>query len=189
MLNDYSVIIEESSKIMKFTLIYKNNKKQYSRNSFLIPEYLTNNQASIMENFNDEIFFSDYQNKIFLRHFEFLGKSYNIAINDSKDEWEILSDNKLINNFLCYKVVKKGNKSQFPVLWIAPELNFPIGPNEFDNFPGMILEVNYKLYSIYCEKIYFEKNEEEIEFIQAPEGEVLTKEEFQKILEKAKKNL
>lgn len=185
--NDYVTMIDESSKIIKFTLIFKNNKKHFSRNSFIIPDYLNANQASFMANFKDEIHYSDYQNNIYINHYEFQGKYYNIINNERKDEWEITSETKLINDFLCYKVVKKGNKIQFPVIWFAPELNFPIGPLDLNNFPGMVLEVNYKVLTIFCEKIEFEKDGVDFGQIKQPHGIQMTDDEFEKIIEKAKR--
>ena len=189
MLSDYSIMINEGSKIIEFTLIYKNNKKHFSRNSFIIPEFLTKYQASFMANFKDEIHYSDYQNNIYINHYEFQGKYYNIINNERKDEWEILPETKLINNFLCYKAVKKGNNIPYPIIWFAPELNFPIGPHELNNFPGMVLEVDYKLFSIFCEKIEFEKDGVDFGPIKQPQGIQMTVDEIKKIFDKAKRGL
>jgi GLPGLI family protein len=142
-----------------------------------------------MSNFKDEIHYSDYKNKIFINHFEFQGKNYNIINNQSTDDWEITSETKLINEFLCYKVVKKDNKSPFPIIWLAPELNFPIGPFDFNNFPGMILEVNYKILTIFCDKIEFENENLHFGNIQEPKGILMSYEDFKKIIETAKKGL
>lgn len=183
--NDYLIMIEESSKIMTFTLVYKNNKKHFSRNSFITPEYLNANQTLFMTNFKDEIHFADYKNKIFINHYEFQGKKYNLINEEIIDDWEITSETKLINAFLCYKVVKKGNKSQFPIIWFAPELSFPIGPFDFNNFPGMVLEVNYKILTVFCEKIEFENEYLDFGPITEPQGISITNEEFKKIFDKA----
>jgi GLPGLI family protein len=69
-----------------------------------------------------------------------------------KDNWQLHSETKMIDNFLCYKAtnihrVKNGSNKIFnhPVIaWYCPELPFPYGPNGYNNLPGLILQLQVR---------------------------------------------
>lgn len=72
--------------------------------------------------------------------------------------WELTNDSKKINNFLCFKAIKKiqyTNGFKLPdgslkifekniIAWYSPELPFSHGPLGYGGLPGMILELQTK---------------------------------------------
>jgi GLPGLI family protein len=106
--------------------------------------------------------------------------------------WNITSESKIIDNYLCYKAeyIKKikvngVEKSKLVIAWFAPSLPYPYGPNGYNGLPGLILELNEIANK---SKKYFLKNinlydvQKEIVF---PKGIVITEEEFINNLSKA----
>ena len=86
-------------------------------------------------NLKDKLLFSDYG--------EFLIKT------PSNHNWNILSESKKIDNYLCYKATctesytARDGKTKERVItaWFCPELPYSFGPLEFNGLPGLILEL------------------------------------------------
>lgn len=76
-------------------------------------------------------------------------------------DWKITDDTKKIKGYLCIKAkpininpMFKKNFSLIPTfIWFCPDLNFKASPSLFSNLPGAILEINYKNFDIYIDKI------------------------------------
>ncbi|MCK8142224.1 GLPGLI family protein [Flavobacterium sp. I-SCBP12n] len=68
-----------------------------------------------------------------------------------KSDWNLTSETKLIDNYLCYKATSSnkvvyGDKVwNHPVVaWYCPKLPFPYGPIGYGNLPGLILELQVR---------------------------------------------
>lgn len=67
----------------------------------------------------------------------------------SNHNWNILSESKKIDNYLCYKATctesytARDGKTKERVItaWFCPELPYSFGPLEFNGLPGLILEL------------------------------------------------
>lgn len=187
-LNEYQKMLFLSNEIMTFELLYYANKMLYFRKDFMIPEHVSSIQKKLLKAFQNDIFYFDFENQIYYKHTEFLNKKYNIRLFEEKPKWEILNETKLINGYLCYKAIKKNLNSSDSVVWFTPEINFQIGPADSQFLPGFVLEYDFKMYKIYCEKIDFTLSEEEIKSIQNPKGIDVNEDELKKIVDKAKQN-
>ncbi len=64
-------------------------------------------------------------------------------------EWQITSESKTIDNFLCYKAIgfetitnkKVGRVKKAIIAWFCPEIPYSYGPLHFGGLPGLILEL------------------------------------------------
>lgn len=102
--------------------------------------------------------------------------------------WEITTETKTIHGYLCYKAVYKYDykardgqtKTNVVTAWFAPELPFGYGPKNYNNLPGLILELNEKETTFLASKITLSDTDVKINF---PKGKSVTREEYeQKVL-------
>lgn len=103
-----------------------------------------------------------------------------LRIVERKNEWVLTKETKKIGQFKCYKAIRKNSKSSYNVIaWYAPELPFPFGPREFNGLPGIILELEFKNYIFFANKV--DLNDLEFVPIEKPsEGEKITYEDWKK---------
>ncbi len=65
------------------------------------------------------------------------------------DNWVLSGETKQIGNYLCRKAITSrsseteccGTYISHITAWYAPELPYPFGPADYDNLPGLVLEV------------------------------------------------
>lgn len=105
-----------------------------------------------------------------------------------KLEWEITTETKTIDNYLCYKAIyldkfvnRKGIVTSVPITaWFSPALPYAYGPKYFNGLPGLILELQDRETTFYASSIQISRDmEQKIEF---PKGKTTTKEEYEKKL-------
>ena len=122
-------------------------------------------------NLKDKLLFSDYG--------EFLIKT------PSNHNWNISSESKKIDNYLCYKATytesytARDGKTKERVItaWFCPELPYPFGPLEFNGLPGLILELEKNGNKVVAKSIILSKKEIELKI---PNKKTITKEEYDK---------
>ncbi|MEP0266816.1 GLPGLI family protein [Dokdonia sp.] len=132
-----------------------------------------------------------YQNKeqdVSIRTFFGLGKEYRIQDNLFL-EFTITKERKKIREFECIKAILNcfdcGGKPI--VVWFAPNVPIPFGPEGYGGLPGLIVEVEKKMFSLQLSSLEFKtlpKNK-----IKTPnKGEVITKEAYRKLSKRMRKN-
>ena len=122
-------------------------------------------------NLKDKLLFSDYG--------EFLIKT------PSNHNWNISSESKKIDNYLCYKATytesytARDGKTKERVItaWFCPELPYSFGPLEFNGLPGLILELEKNGNKVVAKSILL--SEKTIE-LKIPNKKTITKEEYDK---------
>jgi GLPGLI family protein len=175
--------------ILSFELIYKNKESIFFKNKFISDESYSSLVQITLQVIENNKFYRNDKNNEFFYTFKFFENSNLIKINDFVKP-EITAESKVINNYLCYKAVCYDEVSKQNVtVWFAPELNFNIGPLNFHNFPGLVLEVNFEYYSIVCKKIDFNPSDEDLAKIIKPKGELISEDDLLKTLEKTKSKL
>lgn len=146
--------------------------KQNSENTFY------NKMASLSFTCSYE-FFYDKVNA--LRLFK---KNDGLLIKKTKGlNWEVTSESKMIGNYNCYKAtcsldyIARDNtlKNRTITAWFAPNLSFQFGPKEYNNLPGLILELQDWDTNFVATKIDFFESETIIEF---PNGKTITEEDY-----------
>lgn len=90
-----------------------------------------------------------------------------------KKEWEITTESKKIDNYLCYKAIyllkfinRKKEEVSIPIIaWFAPSLPYSYGPKGYGDLPGLILELQDRRSTFYATNITIsEENELKINF-------------------------
>ena len=120
-------------------------------------------------NLKDKLLFSDYG--------EFLIKT------PSNHNWNISSESKKIDNYLCYKATytesytARDGKTKERVItaWFCPELPYSFGPLEFNGLPGLILELEKNGNKVVAKSIILSKKEIELKI---PNKKTITKEQY-----------
>jgi GLPGLI family protein len=66
-----------------------------------------------------------------------------------KYKWNITSETKYINDYLCYKAIAnisyndfRGKENYNIVTWFCPEFPYPLGPDEYFGLPGLVFEAH-----------------------------------------------
>ena len=110
-----------------------------------------------------------------------------------KNKWVMHNQSKKIGNYLCYKAttfeeVESGGQSivEPVVAWYCPQIPFGYGPKGYGNLPGVILELQVRNVLFGAKIINFDLKNIVIE--KPKRGELVTKEEFLKIIRKRSEN-
>lgn len=188
--NEYLNTIVQCQDLIKFELIYNKSEMIYYRKDFVIPDYFNDMQKGIAESFKLSSFYYNFNTKYYVEYFKFFDKNYNLFIDFESINWEITTESKLINGFLCYKAIHNNTKYSIPlVVWFAPEIGFQVGPEKCQFLPGLVLEYQLKDFSIVCERIDFNPTVEDLKKIAQPKGVNITQEELDMMINKSKEAL
>ena len=122
-------------------------------------------------NLKDKLLFSDYG--------EFLIKT------PSNHNWNISSESKKIDNYLCYKATytesytARDGKTKERVItaWFCPELPYSFGPLEFNGLPGLILELEKNGNKVVAKSILLSDKTIELKI---PNKKTITKDQYNK---------
>ncbi|NRT11655.1 GLPGLI family protein [Flavobacterium sp. 14A] len=105
---------------------------------------------------------------------------------NEKLEWEITTESKEIDGYLCYKAIhlwkftnRRGTATTIPIIaWFAPSLPYSYGPKYFTGLPGLILELTDRKITFLASSISILKNQQlEVEF---PKGKTVNSEDYNK---------
>lgn len=124
----------------------------------------------------------DYERKI-----EVNKSKEGVLVENSLDtnKWEISTESKKIENYICYKAIKKipftDRKGQSKVkevlAWFAPSLPYSYGPKNFYGLPGLILELIENRATYLATFINLKNQQINIDF---PKGKTITKAVYEK---------
>jgi GLPGLI family protein len=185
----YQKTYEIAENILSFELLFNNNESIFYKNKLIFQDSYSPIQQILLNVTEDKIFYRNIEKNEFFFNFNFFSNSYLVYVNKFKDV-EFTTETKKINDYLCYKAKCYDEISKQNItIWYSPDLNYNIGPLNFHNFPGLVLEVNFKYYSIVCNKIEFNPNIEIFEKLKPPKGEKVTQEELLVKLENSKSKL
>ncbi len=133
----------------------------------------------------DDLYYFDSEENEYLQQTTKLKKTYRIIL-DSLN-WTVTKEQKLIDDYLCFKAVRKMEDSNGDglaekaevIAWFTPEIPYPFGPSKYGGLPGLIIQCEYGNTIIKLNKIDWK--EEEVEISRPDLGEEITFEEFKKI--------
>jgi GLPGLI family protein len=140
---------------------------------------MTRNMAFIITNESD-YFFDKRTNKAIKRE----DNGNLISKIHQKLEWEITTESKMIDNYLCYKAIylskfinRKGINTSIPIVaWFAPSLPYSYGPKYFNGLPGLILELVDRETTFYAASVKISKDKDLV--IDFPKGRIISQEEY-----------
>ena len=119
-----------------------------------------------------DVIYTNFKTKEQLWEKEAFGSLFLVTNNIDSYNWKLINETKRIGKYLCHKaigekhIVYKGKKKKIIIkAWYSPELNYPFGPTEYCNLPGLILEIDDSNIKFYATKIEFiaKTNEAKIE--------------------------
>lgn len=120
---------------------------------------------------------------------EFFGRFFLINEESPRMKWKISAEQKQVAGYLCQKAVLQDTARQVEA-WFTPQIPVGIGPSEYADLPGLILElsVDNGTRSYVAEKV--ELKTLEAQAIEKPtKGKSVTREEFTKIRDEKLKEM
>jgi GLPGLI family protein len=181
------LIIEEN---LNYEMIATKNESIFKSNKILTNDNISTVQKVIIDNIGKINLYQNKTNNELFSSVNVLDTDFLVDLNYPNSlNYEYTSESKFINDFECFKV-NVFNNSQFLLsAWYCPKININGGPEFCYNLPGLVLEVNYKSYSIVCKTISFKLNEDDLNKIKKPDGVYITRFELNERLKIAKENL
>jgi len=181
--NEIDVTKKDESR-MSFTLNFNLNEASFFVNPILgrtaesIEEYCTN--AMIKTNC-----YVNTSDKVFRRIGNLHGAEY-IINEEQKADWQLTSETKTINGYICYKatsIYHHGSWNDNPkfnvTAWYTPKIPVSYGPNGYHGLPGLILELHTYTTTLYVTKIDLNVDKK-LEINRLNEGVILTTEDIRK---------
>lgn len=154
-----------------------------------------------------DVLYKNTKEKRYTNQNDVFGKIFLIKDQLENVEWELGKETKNIGEYTCYKatftkqepkvvggISVNGNKDldekKEPEMetititaWYTPQIPINNGPGNYYGLPGLILEVNDGSETVICSKIVLNPKNE-VEITEPKKGKKVTKEEFDKIMEK-----
>jgi GLPGLI family protein len=109
-----------------------------------------------------------------------------LITSSTKDfKWEITTERKKINQYLCYKAITviksksitKGDFSKKIEAWFSPEIAVNFGPKNFGGLPGLIMELKDDMFTYYIESLTLDSRAH-IEVTKPTKGRVVTRNKY-----------
>ncbi|GAA3780392.1 GLPGLI family protein [Corallibacter vietnamensis] len=154
-----------------------------------------------------DILYKNIKEQRFTNQNDVFGKIFLIKDQLESVEWELGKETKNIGEYTCYKATftrqepkvvggisvngdKDLDEEKEPEMetvtitaWYTPQIPVNNGPGNYYGLPGLILEVNDGSETVICSKIVLNPKNE-VEITEPKKGKKVTKEEFDKIMEK-----
>lgn len=126
-------------------------------------------------------FYRDLENDRTVESREFMGRYFLIDESAVRKNWKLSSEQKTILGYPCQKAVLQDTSRKVEA-WFTPQIPISIGPAEFADLPGLILELSYGERSIVASKVDLKELPKKA--IEKPsKGKSVTRAEFQKIMD------
>lgn len=189
-LNESIAILNEYKGLITFELIANRNQCVFFRNKIMIPDNVEGMNKTILKIMHDRFFFTDLTSNEMFEFVSFLGEDYLIQSYQSNIDWEVTTESKMIDGFLAYKAIGHDKvKNKKVIVWFSAQINFNFGPDYTSGLPGLILEYNLEKYSLVCSRIRFDLKKDMIDKISKPNGKVISQDDFNLIVSKAKEKI
>lgn len=172
--------IETTANDLLFTLKFNTESSVFYGNEF--EGIVSSNEVKLAQGMIGYAF-KTWQNTDF--YYRYNERQSYVGQRPKNFEWQITSESKTIDNFLCYKAIgfetitnkKVGRVKKATIVWFCPEIPYSYGPLHFGGLPGLILELQ-TAQAVYGLKSLVLKDNIEIE--KMPNVYLKTEEEFQK---------
>ena len=163
--------------------IYTNIKKDEEKEE--------DNEEGIVIKFSnsDKQTYRDTENNEFIEQEDFMGKTFLINGEPRKLKWKMTGEIKEIAGYPCLNAIYKDSTETLEA-WFTTKISKPLGPENYGGLPGIILEINSKKERkvITAKSVTF-RTIEPTEIIKPVKGKKVTREEYNKIVEKKMEEL
>lgn len=119
------------------------NSKAKTDESFELTGLNTNANVNVIRMgsaTDDAVLYKDFENKLFLKTENIIGKDFLIKDTLPDYDWNISDETKTIGEFICKKALTLHNDKTI-VAWYAPSVPLQNGPDEYHGLPGLIIEL------------------------------------------------
>lgn len=101
---------------------------------------------------------------------------------DSKLNWELTNESKLIDGKLCFKATLTRDSANslrisknISTAWFCPEIPIPFGPSNFNGLPGLIILIEFNNFAYLAKEIVFDEN---IKVVKPKMTKVISEDEY-----------
>lgn len=160
----------EALKDVTFTLLGNNKGESiFKPNDFITIEGDRWKKLFVKLGGGGDIIYSNITKNEQLWEKEAFGSLFLVSNKVDKINWKLTNESKVINNYSCLKALGKNEiesqgqtKSIDVTAWYVPQINYPFGPVEYSNLPGLIIEVEYSGNRFYAIEIIFFEDEKKL---------------------------
>lgn len=177
---------------VSYTLLANEKEAIFQYDDFLESDINGNKMDAIMASSADGSFYTNIQSYTNLWQIRGAHGDYvRIKEPEKLKNWKIWQEQKIVNGYVCYKATQKvllNNRVEIIVeAWFTPDIPHPFGPKGYGGLPGLIIALNERGFYFYVDKITTQKNGNRIKEVK--KGEIVSWEEYDKILKKLRSNL
>ena len=150
----------EVASLLNFKMIFNKEESCFVLEDVILSDGKDIMMALINLQVNSRLF-SNVSKKINRRYINNTRVGEVVEIEPVMYEWTITKETKEIDGYTCYKATsplftdgKKSEDSKLNVVaWFAPKIPVPYGPNGYGGLPGLILELQKYVSTIYVKSI------------------------------------
>jgi GLPGLI family protein len=158
----YSVMdrMNESARNINFRLIFMDERSYFGIDDFLTSD-LKPGGLNYAKNviINGDYYFNSKSNEL-LRTTEYYSDNTLIKSISDQKKWQLFNETKKIGPYKCFKatmvktVINGSGEHHFNIVaWYTNEIPVPFGPKEYNNLPGLILELVDRSFTFYATQI------------------------------------
>lgn len=120
---------------------------------------------------------------------DFMGKKFLIKGESTAKQWKVTGEQKTILGYTCMKAILQ-DTSRNAAAWFTPQIPVSLGPDGLNGLPGLILEYNDTKNERTIVATKAEMKPLAADAIEQPtKGKVVTREEFERIVEEKSKEM
>src|SRR5690554_4169358 len=126
------------------------------------------------------LFYTNLPENLLLHQLHYLDRDWLVKDKLDEREWKVTNETKQIQGYTCFKAITKikmkDNSFKELEAWFTPDIPFQFGPMNFAGLPGIILEMEYRYYIFYADKLEFSGKVNQIK--RPNKGELYTSEDY-----------
>lgn len=183
-------IVAQMPKSMKSEkeLIYFGDKSIYKN---VEKDEATNERSGFMYSYKrpDEQHYLDLETEENIHLTDFFGKTFLISGEYEKRTWKVTKDQKMVNDYLCFKAIS-GDSTDKVMVWFTPQILTSAAPMYLNGLPGLILEASMNEgKTIMTLKDMELEGIKETDIEKPTKGKKITKEKYEILREKKRKEM
>lgn len=145
----------------KLSLELKFNTERYSFNAITLPQYTEKQTKDALQYSKVDGYYTKINTETKVDHYKDDSQFGLIIIEfESKINWELINESKIIDGYKCFKAVATlvdysfmKNPSSEVTAWYCPEIPINLGPKRLNGLPGLIFESNERNVTLRVSKI------------------------------------
>lgn len=136
----------------------------------------------------DNKLYTDLKNKKQIEQREFMTRMFLVEGSMETSPWKLTGNEKTILGYACQEATMEKDSIK-TVAWFTPSIAVAAGPANYNNLPGLVLEVNYNDGKRILTATSLEPTVDQAKLVKPKEGKKVTKEEFKQIMDEKMKEM